>query len=385
MKQVWLRNLAATALVLIGFALPNGAAPFSSGSDGSYGPLNVTSNTVLDVPESGVFNCTVISIAPNMTLRFRRNLQNTPVSLLASGDVTIGGLIDVSGHEGTSVVPGEGGPGGFDGGAPGWETLPGDGLGPGAGKGATLSEPRPGDAGFGTTSTAATTKNGPTYGNALLLPLIGGSGGGGATGLGGSGGGGAILIASSTSIQLPNSGAILARGGGTDQSVGLGSGGAIRLVAPVVAGSGSLDVSGKISAGQFAPAASGRIRIDALDRTGARFAASGRGSSGSEMLVFPPVVAKLDIIEAAGQPIAVGTGGPVRVQLPTNASTNQLIKLQARDFTGVVPITVVVTPDAGPSGRFTAEINMAGSTVAQVIVPVVIPQGMISHIHAWAH
>src|SRR5260221_13612653 len=69
------------------------AQPFSSGSDGSYGPLNVTSNTVLDLPPDGKFLCTTITIANGTTLSFRRNALNTPVYLLATSNVVISGTI----------------------------------------------------------------------------------------------------------------------------------------------------------------------------------------------------------------------------------------------------------------------------------------------------
>src|SRR5881296_1745549 len=75
--------------------------PFSSGSDGSYGPLNITSDTTLDLPTNGIFNCTTISVARSMTLRFNRNPLNTPVYLLATSNVVIDGVIDVSGKNGS--------------------------------------------------------------------------------------------------------------------------------------------------------------------------------------------------------------------------------------------------------------------------------------------
>src|SRR5207248_2812146 len=102
---------------------------------------------------------------------------------------------------------------------------------------------------------------GLSYGNAFLLPLIGGSGGGGVisginsiySGFGGGAGGGAIMIASSVLIRV--NGFITANGGTPG-----GSGGAIRLVAPTITGFGTLQASGGQSG------ASGRIRIEALQK-----------------------------------------------------------------------------------------------------------------------
>src|SRR5262245_43900027 len=96
-----------TIVIQIGMAAMLVAAPtesfcqaFSSGSDGSYGPINVTSGTLLtlDMPPDGIFRCTTIFVAADGALRFRRNPLNTPVYLLATNGITIQsrGSIDVS-------------------------------------------------------------------------------------------------------------------------------------------------------------------------------------------------------------------------------------------------------------------------------------------------
>ena len=89
-----------------------------------------------------------MNILAGVTVKFQRNTANTPVYFLATGDVTIAGVVDVSGENGTdgntgNIAPvpgGKGGPGGFDGGyggEPGSEgidaKLPGNGLGAGGG------------------------------------------------------------------------------------------------------------------------------------------------------------------------------------------------------------------------------------------------------------
>jgi len=51
----------------------------------------------VQLPESGVFNFTTVNIPAGVTITFRRNSRNTPVTILASGNVTIAGTIDVSG------------------------------------------------------------------------------------------------------------------------------------------------------------------------------------------------------------------------------------------------------------------------------------------------
>src|SRR5258708_6719921 len=108
---------------------------FSSVSTGADGPLNVTTDTTLNLPADGIFNFTTIDVVSTATLRFNRNLLNTPVYLLATGDVVMNGAIDVSGGSRSGGSPGQGGPGGFDGGFGSFQGFPdGEGQGPGGGK-----------------------------------------------------------------------------------------------------------------------------------------------------------------------------------------------------------------------------------------------------------
>ncbi|MCI0539452.1 MAG: hypothetical protein L0Z50_29940 [Verrucomicrobiales bacterium] len=202
---------------------------FKSGSDGSYGPLNIQANTTLDIPPDGIFRCTTIHVSnPNTTLSFKKNALNPPIYLLATGDVVIerSATIDVSAELRTKIP----GPGGFPGGEPGFQgASPGDGHGPGAGKFGNAFTPHGVFAG-------SIGDNTNVYGNSLLLPLVGGSGWAAVNQNFGGGGGGAILIASDTRVVID--GRIIASG--TGYAAGVGSGGAIRVVAPIVSGSGEL-------------------------------------------------------------------------------------------------------------------------------------------------
>jgi hypothetical protein len=316
MKPLWNHLTAALALVA---AAHLQAANFSSGSDGSLGALNVTDDTTIDLPANGRLNYTTVTVAQGKTLRFKRNALNTPVYLLASGDVIVSGTIDVSGaqapntHSGDAPVGGLGGPGGFDGGKPGFsaEIGPGSGYGPGGARGGLddVSANGAGGGSFGTLTRWSQGQNNHgtvLYGSPLLIPMIGGSGGGGSAGnpgFGGGGGGGAILIASSTSITI--TGTIYARGGqNISSSVNAGSGGAVRLLAPAIHGNGTVDVYGN---GGDGSAGAGRIRADAIDRSDLRlnFAPRELSTVGADMFVFPPKVARLDIIEAAGTTIPI--------------------------------------------------------------------------------
>ena len=352
------------------------AQPFNSGSDGSYGAMNITSNTTLTVPANGIFNCTTISVSAGATLTFNKNALNTPVYLLATGDVAIDGAINVSGTSAAGFSPGLGGPGGFDGGYGGFgigdNGIGGDGQGPGGGFGVVFQW----DAVFGSRTGSPNTN---LYGNALLVPLIGGSGGGadsGNPGLGGGGGGGALLIGSNTKIAV--SGLIQSLGG---NGRGGGSGGAIRLVAPIVTGGGRLSVTG---GGGYFSGGPGRIRIDCQDRYAFRsLIFTGNATRGAEMYVFPATVPRLDVVEAAGQAIPVGTGSTVQIDLPAGSTTNRTVRVQGRDFTGIVPITVAVVPENRPSSRYNSQIDMSAGNPAEVTVNVVIPDGTISRVHVW--
>jgi len=368
-----------TFVLTLSVCLPTLAQPFSSGSDGSYGPLNVTSNTTLQLPPDGIFKCTTITVASGTTLSFTPNALNTPVYLLATSNVTINGTINIAGAGGTAVFGGQGGPGGFDGGVPGQgQNQPGAGLGPGAGgiglAGNGANSAGPGS--YGVVSTLASTNKGSTYGSPLLVPLVGGSGAAGQiAGYGGGGGGGAILIASSTRIDV--TGTINASSGLSNYNDG--SGGAIRLLAPVVAGTGALNVSGRFGG-------DGRIRIDSLDRSGANFfynAGPATVSSGALMLVFPNPLPRLDIIEAAGMQIPVGATTPVIVQLPFGSTTNRTVTVRAQDFNAAVPVAVALTPEQGTPVIYTGVIDNLSSNPATNVFNVTVPVNVVVRVNVW--
>lgn len=388
MRALFLALAAAAATTALGQA-------FSSGSDGSNGDLNVSANIEIPLPPSGVLNYKSVTINAGATVTFTRNALNTPVVLLAQGDVVLNGIIDVSGSNSRPDIPDGGlpGPGGFDGGKPGFGAVPpGDGFGPGGGKGGTTKNTDALSAGGGAYGSRPggllNDNDGQTYGNGLLIPLIGGSGGGGMVGTpgrGGGGGGGAILIASSTKIQIAQGGQINARGGGARNSDGNlfnpGSGGGIRLVAPVVSGNGELVVIG----GNYDHAGDGRIRIDTQNRIGLalRLTPLSAATVGSTLLINPEPLPRLDIVSAAGKSIAVGEPQPVSVILPFNSSPNQTVKLQAKDFGNVIPIRLVLTPDNGPRTVIDTEIDNKTANPATLEVPVTLPLNVQVTIQAW--
>lgn len=272
-KLGWSR-VSAVALLLLSAQAALGQS-FSSGSTGADNQFNPTASQTIPVRSGGVYHYTTVNIPAGVTIRYSGNANNDPLVILASGDVTINGAIVVSGFDGANVsseapaLGGVGGPGGFDGGTSAFQNsasffAPSAGQGPGGGAaGVSGVAGQPGSYGAPTSFVG-------------LTPLFGGSGGGGgwpfsSQSASGSGGGGAVLIASSTRITV--NGAIRANGANavTNNTAcstygGAGSGGAIRLVAPEIAGGGGnsvLSALGGIGSCGNGQAGVGRIRLEA--------------------------------------------------------------------------------------------------------------------------
>ena len=236
-------------------------------SDGSDGLFHPTSITTIDLAEDGTFNFTTIIIPSGVRVTFRQNAANTPVYLLATGDITIDGTVSVSG--GAVGENWNGGPSGFDGGPGGvpGATTGGNGGGPGGGMGGPYRNPG-GGGGFATPGDDGKTDrcvSTPGLGG-HVVPYIpglfhGGSGGGGGgsgpyesiPGGDGGGGGGALYVSTPTTIHIK--GSVLANGGGGGWCytsafcgtrcgpAGGGSGGFIWIEAETL----NLDENGRIS------------------------------------------------------------------------------------------------------------------------------------------
>jgi hypothetical protein len=103
------------------------------------------------------------------------------------------------------------------------------------------------------------------------------------------------------------------------------------------------------------------------------------------MYVFPPNNPRLDIVEAAGQPIAVGITNQITISLPPGTSTNQTVKVQATGFTNNVPVTVSVVPEAGASAQFNATISVSSTNATVGTVNVIIPADSFCNVSVWTH
>ncbi len=367
---------------LMGLAvLPLTAAPFNSGSDGSLGDLVVSSPTVIPLPPDGVLHYKRFEVTADGSVSFQKNALNTPVTLLAQGEVVITGDVFLDATPATGLDPGRGGPGGFDGGRPAQAGFPpGWGKGPGGGAPGDGSTAGPG--GFATPGTIGGFPDhlGLTYGDPLLLPLIGGSGGGGRTDqfVSGGGGGGAILIASNVRIALPgpNRG-IFARAldnfGYND-----GSGGGIRLVAPVIEGIGIVTASGGPQGG------AGRVRLDSPDLSKANFnMVRSVFSAGALMLTKLPIQPRLNLLKIGDSDIAPDALEPVSLIFPSGVPAERVIRVQARDFNAVVPIRLALIPDHGERVVVDAQIDNRAAGTATVDVPVTFPLNVSVSVSVW--
>ena len=348
----------------------------NTGSTGADGPLDFANvapgTTVLFDPSKfspplnpagdNIFNFTTIHIPSGVTVRLSGRILHGPVFWLATGDVRVDGVIDLNGEGGTGTtfnlasrqraMPGAGGYPGGAGGKCNQDpnsaqplALPGDG--PAGGKGG-LCQPNGNQ--FGAP--------GGFTGTSTLIPLIGGSGGGGQTavaavgqafdsfvyGEGGGAGGGALLIASPTAISI--FGSIQANGGGTPSgSGGPGGGGAIRLIAPTINGPGFLTARGGSTCcnrGNPFSAPDGLIRLDTFFDGFSHNFNNGPFQTGSTMAVFPPTIHPPSIIVTAvnGSPVTQPpTGGPLPPDVSINSTAPVTVNIQA----SFIPVGTVLT------------------------------------------
>ena len=425
-------TLIAT-LCLAGLVQP-AFAVYDSGSTGADGAFSPTVNTELQIPASGVFNFTTVNIPTGVTVTFKKSTTNTPVVMLASGNVTITGTLNLNGGNANEVgaagdgnigddgVPGIGGPGGFDGGRGGAVNLGagGAGLGQGGGAGGKyflysiyhLSQGG-GGAGFATPGGTGANPNvgvstgagvgGTSYGASLLLPLIGGSGGGGGTGgtsftgSGGGGGGGAILIASSGTVNI--AGAINSLGGRSGLSTGTGcggrggygSGGAIRIVATSISGNGSIKAD---SISQVAPTystnadcavhpyypgsggegATGRIRLEAeiFTRTAASIPIHSFGAPSSAFVAGLPT---LRITSVAGTAAPTNPTGNADITLPSTTPNPVTVEFATTGVPTGNTVSLRVTPAYGDAVTVVSPAVTGTTAAGTASVSATLPSG----------
>ena len=406
--RLWL----AAALIILAWSFTASAqGNFSSGSTGADGAFAPTANQTIVVPDSGVYNFTTVNIPSGVTITFLRNQRNTPLTILASGDVTINGTLSVVGMAaGTQGGAAFGGPGGGNGGtgASGYDIIQGfPGEGPGGGGGG-LPNPNNvnfygaggGGGSYGSTGGSSvgsdhmTTNGGQRYGTPALQPLIGGSGGGGGSarpggvfGGGGGGGGGAVLIASSGKITL--NGTIDASGGaggnGASSNVtvggGGGSGGAVRLIANQVAGSGNILARGGGQGGLFGDVQGGAggvglIRLEAFTNS---FLGT---TTPTPSVALPGLVVnnsmptlRITSVGGVSAPTSPSSSlqSPPDVVIPANQPNPVTVSLTTTNIPVGTTIQVTVTPASGTSSSVISSgitgTTASGTATASVTIP----------------
>jgi hypothetical protein len=355
----------------------------------------------IPLPPDGVMVFDSINLAERppyigygLVVRFVPNAANTPVTILVSGNVTIGlrtafsvtGETGVNGSTNVLGKAGRGGAGGFRGGDGAYQlvnfaAIGGAGLGPGGGSGGTNTY-YAGGHGVGATFLGAPD----------LLPLIGGSGGGGGasteltpgcSGGGGGGGGGAILMAVNGTLTINASGYVEADGGSAGSqgtatcasAGGGGSGGAVRLLATTITGTGN--VYARAGGGGSNNAKVGAIRMEALNNnmtvgstTPLATRAAGPGP------IVNPITPTVTITSVGGQPIpqpAQGGAGTIDLVLPapgqteiglatSGVPTGTTVNVTLKPRVGSAPITTpIVTPvtltNCDPNGACLANVS----------------------------
>ncbi len=422
--------ILAAAFLAVSATASSQTMPFtpSTGADGAlniaasdppavvvFDPLDFhvdgdTQNPTLDSERDNVYHFTTITIGAGTTVRLTSEiLGSTPVRWYASGPVQIDGNIDLDGEDGH---PGENsnynpakreiryaGAGGWRGGLGGAKNggvavnVQEPGQGPGGAPQMATGTGNSSASGAGH-STAGNPGSNPSggnrYGNAFLLPLLGGSGGAGSIavqgssiGPGGGAGGGAFLLVSHESIIL--NGTISATGGaGTGGSntfqagSGGGSGGGIRLAAPRIdfGSAATLRARGG-SGGDGNPGrgSDGFIRVEAFSVSGDASSAPAY-SHGIPGYLDVPVssvpYAKLLTVNGESVP-ASPTGSVYSPDVELNTGTGVNVVAQTAGIPENAAVDFIFTPESGP----------------QVIVSGVVPAGTdpreVTVNHAFQH
>jgi hypothetical protein len=405
-----IRDLACLPTILL-LAWPGAAAAFDSGSTGALGAFEPTVDTIVPLPEDGVLHYTSVTIPDGVTVTFARNRHNTPVYMLASGDVSIAGAIDVSGgapervdmtH--VTVLGGLGGPGGSDGGSArlaAEQSAVGRGLGPGPGH-AELA--KLGGGGASPVNAGGIGLFGPPGGVAPSVPELehthGGSGGGAMANAqngvvaGGGGGGGALILGASGNVAV--SGRILANGGGGVDQGGVGGGGYVRLVATSISGDGSVEAhGGAFTCGGIHGGCGGAgvIRFDAETVQGLITSqanpAPSFGAPSRPVPWDPSARPTIEIVEISGQiPSAVGSDSRplLAPELLLPQGQQVAVKLEARNVPEGTIAKVVLSPLGAPPTPIEVEappMSCQGA-VCTATVQIEIPAGTrLGTVQAW--
>ena len=385
--------------------LPAGFATHA-GSDGAFAPesnvkvdLSLAHTAAWDSAGNGngvydpdqwavVFKYSSVSIPAGLTVTFSNHPSRAPVVWLVDGDADINGLVALNGQNYTSLnAAGEPGPGGFRGGHR-YQLVSlynSAGFGPGGPLSRQTNSIRR-DGSYATVGNYG----GQVYGNVRILPLIGGSGGSGASWANyvtGGGGGGAILIVVNGALTL--NGGIQATGGGayyytygysTYWVCGCGSGGAVRLVADTFGGEGYVHVDAL-----DASAARGRIRMEANNVAGTvRFyPQTDVVGPDDPVLIWPPAAAPSVKVVSIGQmPVQADPRASLEVgqsDVVIDHMETAIIELETRNVDTVNgAVQVRVLPRSGNAFLADAIFDSGTEQLATWIAETTLPEGFFT-------
>lgn len=362
-----------------------------AGSDGNFAPtgdvtldLSLAKTAAWDAASSGngvydpnkwavVYKFNSVNIPAGKTVSFKNHPSGAPVVWLVTGNVTIAGTLYLAGeHGGYQARPTIPGPGGFPGGEgrshP--SVVAGGGFGPGGAAGNYEDHGSYSSIGLGDLP-------GITYGNARILPLIGGSGGGGrsnSTETGGAGGG-AILIVATQNLSL--TGAINAKGGSNSYNSGGGSGGAVRLLSDTISGTGTVSaVSWDNAKGD------GRIRLETLSFTGnvRTFPSVPVLTPDDPLVLWPPAAAPSIRVVSVGAKNAPtdprGSPQTAEIDFQMDNETSSNIVLEAKNVQSDASVKVRIVPVYGLPITQTATFSNGTTALSSWVVNNVnLPEG----------
>jgi hypothetical protein len=285
-------------------------------------PITVTMS---DGTQAWLFAMHSLTIQSSVTLDLRASNHYTveipPVIFAVLTTVDIQGTVDAAS---SLYTPG---PGAY--GSPSGQTPQGQGGG-GNGLDSNYPDSAPsggsfcGVGGRGGFTAPPQAQPGQAYGNATIIPLVAGSGGGDGQGSYFGAGGGALQISAGQSILVRNVGAITAGGGG-GQYGGGGSGGAILLEAPSVTMNGILAANGG-GGGAFGNGGAGGAGSDATPNNLAApgstegLIVGGAGSAGATIIGMAGNQAVPDS-GANGTGSGGGGAGWIRINTPCGMAT----------------------------------------------------------------
>lgn len=380
------------------------------------GTVTIPASDAAD-PDKGIYKFGTLVVESGAVITFEKNKNNTPIYIIASGDIIVDGKIHVNGGNASgggnfgNLLGGTGGAGGFDGGDGGTYRANGKrGGGPGGGEGGDYMENggsshwgcSGGNGGYsyhgqnGSTDgsyCAYKALGGKLYGNAFITPFVGGSGGGGGGGkvwsahhgTGAGGGGGAMLLATAKNIII-NSGAIVTANGGRaaqnkDRQAcgGNGSGGALRLIADTIIVSGVLDARNSTDGycTGYPSSSSGHhgyVRLEANNISNG-YSVIGFISEGTPREVFPSTFPTVSISTIGGINVPAVTRGTINdkpdVELPINTPGIVPIVIATTNIPtdGSATVTLRVSPKAGAVKTFTETLTANTVTINAEIMP----------------